>query len=154
MNATVEQSLKKLEAHKEKIVGGELTVAPGLPQVFTRGMAPMDAIAQGDLNLILVESIPDNFKLRKNRDDNQLVPGNTEGSKHCVVDMSTCDVLNPPGWSAEYDNLLGPVIVAKSDTTIGHPTHGAVTILAGQTVQCQYQRVWEEEQKKERRQRD
>ncbi len=153
MNSTAENSLKLLQAHKEKIVAGEATVAPGVPQTFTRGFAPNDAIAQGDLNLVLAEAVPKNATKRDNM-SNQLVPGNTDGAKHCVVDRTTCDIYDPQGYGQEYQGLVGPTIVANKDTVIGHPTHGNVTILAGQTVQCVYQRVWEQEQARERRQRD
>lgn len=156
MTATpVVEAMGRLTEHRERIVGGECRMSPGQPATFTHGCVPgVDMISQGDLDLLLEEGgAPKGFKLRKGG-DGQLVPGTTAGSKHVVVDPSTCDIYDPPNWSAEYDELVGPFVVAKSDTVVGHPTHGAVTILAGQSVQCEYQRVFEHEAAKERRQRD
>lgn len=154
MNATSELALRKLQDHHEKIVAGEATVTPGAPQKFTRGFAPDDAIAQGDLLLVLTEQgVPRNYVKRKNG-ATKLVPGTNVGARHCVVNAATCDIYDPPGFSDTYDELLGPMIVAKKDTVVGHPTHGHVTILGGQTVNCVYQRVFEHEEQKARRQRD
>jgi len=152
----VVEALGRLTDHQQKILRGDNKVSPGEPATFTHGMTPgVDQVCQGDLDLNLEEgAIPKGFALRKNRLDGQLVPGTTNGSKHIVVDPSTCDIYDPQGWSPEYDGLIGPIVVAKQDTVIGHPTHGAVTILAGQQVHCEYQRVWEQEQARERRQRD
>lgn len=150
-------ALGRLTEHRDLILSGGHTVSPGLPTTFTHGMTPgVDAISQGDLDLLLEEGdkAPMGYTLRKDKLDGQLVPGTTTGSKHIVRDPSTCRIYNPPQWSNEYDALDGPFIVAESDTVIDHPTHGAVTILAGQSVKCEYQRVWEKEQARERRQRD
>lgn len=152
----VEAALGRLTEHRELILSGGHTVSPGLPTTFTHGMTPgVDAISQGDLDLLLEEpNVPKGFKLRENKLDGQLVPGTTSGSKHIVENPETCRIYDPAGWSNEYDGLVGPFVIAEADTVIGHPTHGAVTILAGQAVQCEYQRVWEKEQARERRQRD
>lgn len=150
----VEEAFGRLTEHRERIVSGRSRLAPGQPATFTRGCVPgADMISQGDLDLLLEEGVPEGFTLRKS-DDGQLVPGTTMGSKHVVKDISTCEIYDPPNWSSEYDELVGPVVVAKGDTVVGHPTHGEVTILAGQTVHCEYQRVWEHEQAREKRQRD
>ena len=150
----VVEAMGRLTEHRERIVGGQCRMAPGQPATFTHGCVPgVDMISQGDLDLLLEEGVPKNFTLRKSG-DGQLVPGSTAGSKHVVVDAAACEIYDPPGWSNEYDELVGPVVVAKQDTTVGHPTHGAVTILAGQTVHCAYQRVFEHEAARERRQRD
>jgi hypothetical protein len=151
----VKEALGRLTNHQQKILAGENKVSPGEPATFTRGCVPgCDMICQGDLDLLLEEGVPTGFVPRKNRLDGQLVPGTTVGSKHVVRDPSTCQIFDPPRWSPEYDELAGPVVVAEKDTVIDHPTHGAVTVLAGQTVHCEYQRVWEQEQARERRQRD
>jgi hypothetical protein len=154
VSTPVVEALGRLTEQRERIVSGQCRMSPGQPATFTHGCVPgSDMISQGDLDLLLEESVPKGFTLRKSG-DGQLVPGTTAGSKHVVVDASTCDIYDPPNWSSEYDELVGPVVVAKSDTVVGHPTHGAVTILAGQTVHCEYQRVFEHEAAKERRQRD
>ena len=147
-NATAAESLTRLQNHKCK-------VAPGQPLEFTDACVKGDTIAQGDLILVLVDKVPDGFTKRTSG-NNQLVPGNTVGSKHCIENLSTCTVFDPPGWThdASYESYVGPVIEATGKTKIPHPVHGDVTVQAGQTIQCVYQRAWDVEQARERRQRD
>lgn len=151
---TVERSLEKIEQHRDLLVSGEGKIAPGQPLTFSPASTIGDRIWQGDLGLtIRDEKVPENYKLRETP-DGQLVPGNTTGAKHIVRDVAGVQIYDPPGWSPTYDELRGPILRALRDTTIDHPTHGSVTILEGQCVECGYQRVWDQEQAKERRQRD
>lgn len=153
-SATVEKSLKRIEARRDLLVSGQGKVAPGQPLAFTLAAVPgVDAIAQGDLVLIAAESVPKGYTLRKGG-DGQLVPGNTTGSKHVIVDVRACEIYDPPGFGPTYDSLQGPYIVAKRETEVGHPTHGNVTVPPGMTIECQYDKVLDQETKKERRQRD
>jgi len=130
-------------------------VYPGQPATFTHGCVPgADIISQGDVDIMLEEGgPPGGFRLRE-KGGGQLAPGSTPGARHVVVNPETCNIFDPPGWSESYDGLIGPVVIAKQDTAVGHPTHGTVTILAGQQVNCEYQRVLDHEQARERRQRD
>lgn len=153
MNSAVAESLGRITTHRDAIVGGETKIGPGQPIRMSEGLAPGDAVAQGDLNLVVAEQVPDGYKLRENG-SGQLVPGNTIGAKHIIEDVTAVEIHDPPGWGPTYDNLAGPYVVAKRDVVIGHPTHGPVTIPAGFCVECLYQRVWDQELKKERRQRD
>lgn len=153
VSTSVVESLGRIEAHRDRLVAGEGKIAPGQPIRMSDGLSMGDAVAQGDLNLVVSEKPPEGYKLRESG-NGQLVPGNTTGAKHIVEDVTAVEIYDPPGWGPNYDNLAGPFIVAKREVTIGHPTHGAVTIPAGFCVECLYQRVWDQEQKKERRQRD
>ena len=148
-NATATESLTRLKSH-------QCTVAPGQPLEFTDGVAPGDALAQGDLILVPTDGkVPKGFTKRTSGNP-QLVPGDTVGSKHCLESVQSCTVYDPPGWThdASYESYVGPVIQATGTTKIVHPVHGDVTIQAGQTIQCVYQRAWDVEQARERRQRD
>ena len=86
--------------------------------------------------------------------DKQLVPGNTQGAKHCLASLSGVKLYRPTAWGPNYDGLHGPALELSKPATITHPTHGDVTIPAGSTVLCHYQREWDQEQKRERRNAD
>jgi len=150
---TVEKSLEQIETHRDALVAGQGKIAPGQPLEFSAAATVNDRIWQGDLGLTIKEQVPEGYKLRESA-DGQLVPGNTTGAKHIVRDTAGVQIYDPPGWSPTYDELRGPYLVTSKATTIDHPTHGAVTIPEGLCVECGYQRVWDQEQAKERRQRD
>lgn len=152
-SATLEQALGRVQEHSARIVAGDGKVQPGEPLAFSAAATIRDRIAQGDVNLTIVEGVPKDYVLRTNGDI-QLAVGNTTGSKHVLNDTSTADVYDPPGWGPTYDGLKGPILVAKSPTKIDHPTHGAVTIPAGFTVECTFQRVYDHELRQERRSAD
>lgn len=123
------------------------------PAVFNEDAAVNTAIAQGDLNLVIRESVPENYQLRT--DTNlQVVPGQTLGSRHCLTRASECQVFDPPGWGPDYDELQGPFLVTQGATEVAHPTHANVEIPGGKIVECSYQRTWDQEQRRERRARD
>ena len=84
--------------------------------------------------------------------DKQLVPGNTIGAKHCLDSLDGVELHKPAKWDNE--SLVGPVLVLSKDRTVLHPTHGAVTMLAGSIVECHYQRELDAETKRELRARD
>lgn len=151
---TVESSLASLEAYKEKIVGRQGKVYPGMPMAFSEACTAGDRIWQGDLALTIADQDTPLGFARMDKQDGQLVPGNTQGAKHVIEDMSTCEIYYPQGWDDKYDKLTGPFLRCVKETKVIHPTHGPVTIPAGMSVQCSYQRVWEQELAKERRQRD
>lgn len=155
VNATVEEFLQRLEQHRDSVVRGEGKIGPGEPIRISEALGNGEGVAQGDLNLIVRNGVPSSYKKREAR-DGQLVPGNTTGAKHVVIDLDAVEIFDPPNWGPTYDELKGPFIVVNREVEnlISHPTHGPVTIPAGTTVECTYQRVWEHEQAKERRQRD
>lgn len=148
-------AIERVEKHAKRISNGEHeTVKPGQPFRITEAASVGDGAWQGDLGLEIVSSVPASYdrveKLKAN--DKQLVPGSTQGSKHCLDSLRGVQVFRPKDWSEE--SLDGPCLVLAEERTILHPTHGAVTIPAGFTVLCRYQREWDKEQAKERRSRD
>jgi hypothetical protein len=135
-----------------KIKSGELEqVRPGMALRFTEACQDGDRIWQGDLALTICGSKPNGYELAQNP-IKQLVPGTTQGSKHCVDNLENVEIYLPKNWNEE--SLEGPWLMTKQETTILHPVHGPVTIPAGMGVNCTYQREWDREQQRERRARD
>lgn len=136
--------IDEIQAHLEK-------VQPGMPVVLTNAATVGDAVRQGDLYLIVVNSVPENYK-RDLKTSNQLVPGQTQGSRHCLDSLDGVEIFLPVNWNE--DSLDGPCLVLHKERTVLHPTHGAVTIAPGHTIQCVYQREYDKELARERRTRD
>lgn len=90
---------------------------------------------QGDVYLTRLAAVPSGAQ-RLLKTDGQLVPGHTQGSRHCV----------DPGqvrlWAfANPTALQGPIIEAPEVFTVRHPEHGHLTFPAGVygvTYQRQY----------------
>lgn len=131
-------------------------VRPGQPIRFSEAAAPGDAIRQGDLYIVVVDSVPQKSGYSKveklGEEHRQLVPGNTQGAKHALDSLQGVEMWRPDTWNE--DILDGPYIRCLQERTITHPTHGAVTIPKGFTVKFRYQKEWDREQEKERRARD
>lgn len=123
------------------------------PAFFPNDPPVNSAIAQGDLYLVIIDELPDGYTVRTDK-SLQLVPGNTVGARHCLVENSPCQVFDPAGFSDTYEGLMGPVLVTDGPTEVAHPTHANVMIPSGTTVQCRYQRTWDAHQKEIRRARD
>jgi len=130
-----------------------------------------DTIAQGDLLIAIFREIPEGFKsgdeLVINKKDipkdfteitplmpthMQLVPGNTEGAKHCLAHLEGVRMFRPANWNEE--SLEGPILAFSKANAIVHPVHGNVTIPAGFICDINYDRQWDVEQRKEARARD
>jgi hypothetical protein len=144
-----------IQAHAAKIKAGEHeTVKPGQPARFTAAAVPGDAIWQGDLCLEIVSVVPDGYT-KAVKPAKQLVPGTTQGARHCLDSMGGVVVHYPSGWpqSAE-ETMAGPCLVLSQERTVLHPTHGSVTVPAGFTVLCGYQREYDAELRRERRNQD
>lgn len=160
MTATMERTaertaIERVERHAKRISAGEHeTVKPGQSFRITEAASIGDGAWQGDLGLEIVASVPSNYVqvIKPTKADKQLVPGNTQGAKHCLDSLQGVQIFRPSNWSEE--SLGGPCLVLTKERTILHPTHGAVTIPAGFTVLCRYQREWDKEQARERRARD
>lgn len=148
------KTIELIERHARNIAEGRERVKPGMPYRISEATCVGEGVWQGDLGIEIVASVPNGHVLieRPTDVDRQLVPGNTVGSRHCLASLSGVKLYRRADWSAE--SLVGPCIVCESETTITHPTHGAVTIPAGFTVALRYQRVWEAEQRKARRAAD
>lgn len=147
--------IEKIQRHAKKIASGkDLKVKPGQPERFTAAATENDCIVQGDLYIVVALKAPSGYvRINKPKDaDRQLVPGNTQGAKHCLDSLAGVELWRPKNWTEE--SLEGPFLRLSQERTILHPTHGAVTIPAGMSVQCHYQKEWDREQAKERRARD
>lgn len=149
-------TIDRIERHAQKIKAGkDRKVKPGQPERFTAACTAGDVIAQGDLYLMVYEGSPpvDYVEVAKPTErDKQLVPGNTQGAKHCLDSLSGVKLYRPQNWRG--DDLRGPLLVLSEERTVLHPTHGAVTIPAGMSVLCGYQREYDAELKRERRNAD
>lgn len=150
-------AISSIERHAKRISAGKAKVKPGQPFRFSEAAKPGDGVWQGDLGICLVDAIPAGYiRVEEPTDqDKQIVPGVTQGSRHCLQSLDGVELYRPSKWpsSAEAD-YLGPCLVVDRDTTILHPTHGPVTILAGSIVQCTYQREYDAELRRERRNAD
>lgn len=150
-------AIATIEKHAARIAAGKAKVKPGQPFRFSEAAQPGDGVWQGDLGICLVESVPPLFVLvgKPTEADKQLVPGNTEGSKHCLESLDGVTLYRPKGWpaSAEED-YLGPCFVTEREMRILHPKHGHVTVLAGSVVECTYQREQDYELRRARRNAD
>ena len=113
---------------------------------------------QGDMKITVIDKIGSGMNRIDNPDDldRQLVPGNTHGSNHCLSSLDGIELYWPDGWThdASYDRYEGPEFVTKKEVTIEHPTHPHVIVPAGMSIGIDYQRVYDNEQKRERRQLD
>lgn len=154
MSAT---AIATIEKHAQQIAAGQAKVKPGQPFRFSEAAQSGDGVWQGDLGICLIDKVPAGMvRVEKpSEQDKQLVPGNTQGSQHCLESLDGVTIYRPQAWpaSAETD-YIGPCLVAHTDVTILHPKHGPVTILAGSIVQCYYQREYDAEQRLVRRSLD
>lgn len=142
--------------HANDIAGGKAKVHPGQPTSFPEAASVNDEIWQGDLGIVVIEKVPTQYSLiaQPSEQDKQLVPGNTEGAKHCLDSFMGVEIYRHGDWGQNYEGLEGPVLKLKEERTIEHPKHGNVTIPAGFIVQCRYQREWDSELARERRNAD
>ena len=148
-------TIERLERHTQAIAAGEIEqVKPGMAASFTNACSTGDCIRQGDLYLVIVDAVPSGYvEIKKPRQaDKQLVPGNTQGARHCLDALAGVKMYRPAKWDAE--SLDGPCLLLSKSRRVLHPTHGPVTMLAGQIVLCRYQREWSKEEAKQRRARD
>lgn len=147
-------TIERIKRHAKRIADGHERVKPGQPVRFTEAATANDTIRQGDLYLTIVGKVPSGYaKINApNAANKQLVPGSTQGAKHCLDSLVGVTLYRPKKWSAE--SLEGPCLVLAKERKVLHPTHGAVTIPAGFTVLCRYQREFDSEQRRERRARD
>lgn len=142
------------------------TIRPGMPQRFSEAASVGDAIVQGDLVIEIVATpgenaaIPDGYQIEKAAASDasiQLVPGNTSGAKHC---LALAELKNSKMWRHKEfvkhaeETMCGPMLKAVKEFSILHPVHGKVTVPKGFTVLVSYQREYEVELKKARRNAD
>jgi hypothetical protein len=145
-------AIEKITRRAARIANGNDKIVPGQAARLSEAACCGDGARQGDLYLKIVSQPPANYALCK-KPSLQLVPGNTEGAKHCLDSLDGVTVYLPPQWG-EAESLLGPCLVLAKERTVVHPVHGDVTLPAGNTVLCGYQREWDAEQRAERRNAD
>lgn len=145
--------IERIEQHCQSIANGDEKVYPGMPLRFTEACVPGDCIWQGDLGLVIAENTkpPSNY-VKPERKTVQLVPGNTVGSRHCLDTLNGVEMYVPKDWNEE--TLDGPFLILSREVNVLHPTHGTVTIPAGFSVQCYYQKEYDKILEQERRARD
>ena len=140
-------SITEVKAHAQKIHLGNGKVKPGQEFHLNDAATVGDGVWQGDLGIEIVNDNPRGYGAAD--PFSQLVPGNTVGSRHTIKDLSTVsDFLVPDGWGPRYSGLQGPQFCCEQETTIDHPTHGAVIVAAGHTIRIRYQRDLEKESRR------
>lgn len=144
---TIDRVVNRMDQDHEKVQPGQT--------VRMHGYSPGDVAWQGDLGLKMIEQVPAGYtRVEKPKAiDCQLVPGNTQGAKHCLDSLTGVELYRPIGWG-EGENLLGPVFRTSQERTVQHPTHGAVVVPADTIIQCGYQREFDSETMRERRNAD
>lgn len=143
-------AVQEIQEHVES-QKGDPDVQPGQPARFTEACGPDDCIAQGDLNIFLMEDfeeVPSGYKLVEHlkERDKQLVPGNLEGARHILDSLKGVKMYRPVTWTEE--SLEGPILVLSEERTVTHPVHGPVTLLASRTFGFSYQREWAKERQR------
>lgn len=139
----METVIQRVQERARRIASGQdERVAPGQPVRFTEGCVAGDAIAQGDLYLVLMDEVPKDRCVRVEEPSKQLVPGNTEGARHCLDSLDGVEVFRVVDPSIQD----GPVLRLWKERVVLHPVHGNVTLLADTVVHCVYQREWAKEQ--------
>lgn len=168
-------AVERVMGHAERIkarevMRGEQIVAPGEPTSMSPALREDECIAQGDLLLrpcakppegYVQKAIPANGT-REYAQLCRLVPGpETKGSSHVLSSLEGVELWHPADGMGGTDGegYLGPWFIAKNGVTVEHgkqygDSHGAVVIPENFGVQCQYQRMWDSEQARERRTRD
>jgi len=148
------EAIGEITRFAEDIKAGKGTVQPGAPMRFPEAASVNDAIAQGDLLLKVVNSVPEGFsKIKKlTEQDRQLVVGNTIGAKHALSHLNGVTLYRPAQWNAE--SFIGPIFVADNEVAVTHPVHGDVTVPAGTMIACEYQKELDLIEALERRARD
>ncbi len=88
-------------------------------------LAPGDYHRQGDIYIQRIEKLPKSAKTSTVH--LQLVPGETQGSRHCLDSLDGVTMYTKP----DATPLDGPLLRTTQERTITHPEHGHVTIPAG-----------------------
>lgn len=89
-------------------------------------LAPGDYHRQGDVYITRIHEIPKGA-IPIDNPSAQLAPGDTQGSRHVIDDLSCVEMFAKKDQTA----LDGPILNVKQPITINHPEHGAVSFPAG-----------------------
>lgn len=102
-------------------------------------LAPGDYVRQGDIYLHKLACLP-NSAIPDPSARAQLAPGESQGSRHCIGDMSKVQLFRLPNPNP----LQGPVIDVKESVAIEHPEHAHITLEPGVYI-CTFQRLHADE---------
>lgn len=159
MSTTLVEPLEAMQRHIAAINAADCEhVAPGTATRFTEAAQAGDGIWQGDLGLEIVDAVPYGYTIQDTGKPayelqyRQLVPGTTAGARHCLDSLEGVTLYYPANWGLE--SMTGPVFSLTQERTVEHPVHGNVTIPAGFTVKCRYQRELDAETRRARRAAD
>ena len=152
----MDTAIDRISRKAARIKNGNDEIKPGQTVHLNAAATFKDCIRQGDLYLTVIDKIPDGHVHVENPQtiDCQLVPGSTQGAKHCLDSLHGIDLYRPAEWGLGYEGLIGPVLAIHETRTVQHPTHGDVVIAAGHLIQCDFQREFDQEQMRERRNAD
>jgi hypothetical protein len=139
--------IEQLQTHRDQIASGsDPVVQPGRPERLNEAARAGDAIAQGDLLLMVVdlESVQDTSAIPADQvrpSMVQLVPGNSEGARHCLDSLEgvTFYQTRPGRWFMDVNDPLA-IFHCSQERTVLHPVHGPVIIAAGHTIAAYQQR--------------
>ena len=160
-------TIDKMQKQARCIAGGQGKVRPGQPYRISEAASVGDGVWQGDLGLEIVARVPKGYVRVEHptKADLQLVPGSTEGSRHCLDSFDGVELYRPENWpnveptphpihGGKDVGYFGPCMVLTQERTIPHPKHGPVIIPGTFTILTRYQREFDAEQQRERRNAD
>lgn len=126
-----QKAFRDVQKHAEEIKNdGEHTVA---------NRSPGDMWAQGDIGILCLAELPNDAEFDP-KPQSQLSPGNTQGSRHCIVDLPAVKIYRLKSATV----LDGPIVDAPCGFKVDHPEHGAITMPPG-VYGIVYQRSFAEE---------
>jgi hypothetical protein len=132
----------------EKVIRGVTETAEEIrndaEQRFPEAATPGDSWRQGDLYITLLGEVPSGVE-RSESPSNQLVPGTTQGSRHCLDSLEGVVVYTLP----QLTQLDGPIIECREEKKITHPEHGNVVLPPG-VYGIHYQRNLDAEERERR----
>lgn len=138
---SVEQIAGNLKEHQSRI-------SPGQSFHLTEAHSVNDCVWQGDLGLIVVNEVPNDYKLVEKpiEQDRQLVPlDGSPGSHHRLKSFNGVRLYRPKDWGESEIDLRGPCVVFEKPNAIVHESgtenpHGTVFIDVPMIIRCSYQR--------------
>lgn len=129
-----------------KTVDRSEAIVSDRPQRFPEGSPAGSSARQGDVYITLLDVVPAGCKI-DGAPSQQLAPGNTQGSRHCLKNMrrGTVNVYRLPNPTV-YD---GPILELLKPNVVTHPEHGDWSLPAG-VYAISYQRTEDSEGRQRR----
>jgi len=131
----ISATLEKIESAAEKIRSDE-------QQTFSVAAVDGDHFRQGDIYIWKRDSIPSTAK-RAKKQDAQLAPGTTKGSRHILDSLRGVEVFQVDS----SDPLQGPFLQTDRERVVTHPEHGNVLLPSG-CYEITYQLAYAEERRR------